>query len=201
MSCVKVASFGIPAEKTRRWCANCAKSHAEAINLVIHKQCEGCRVKPASHGLLTEGKRRWCPTCAKEHIDTTYIKRKRRSGDSNESAAATSLPPQQPVSASSAKFVPPATSAAPKRKLGEGNGEWRLAVAALLSSGRRGPAGSHRGVAAAANAKPSSSKRRRRRTGFGSSPAAGWLPRGGIIPAAMEPTAMKIKEEVDDMEV
>ena len=63
---LKAAAFGLPdVGKKRRWCSDCAKGQARAVNM-RKQECEGCGLKAASFGLETEGKkRRWCGDCAK----------------------------------------------------------------------------------------------------------------------------------------
>ena len=58
----KHASFGLGAEKKRRWCGACAKAHDGAMYLVSGpKMCEDCEAKHAGFGLPAEKKRRWSP--------------------------------------------------------------------------------------------------------------------------------------------
>ena len=49
----KLASFGTPTERVKRWCAACAKAHG-AVGLSKAKMCEGCEAKRASFGTPTE---------------------------------------------------------------------------------------------------------------------------------------------------
>ena len=52
---------GLAGERKRRWCAACAKSHPEAID-ITNKRCEDCTKAEARFGLAEEGKKRWCHT-------------------------------------------------------------------------------------------------------------------------------------------
>jgi hypothetical protein len=77
---LKQCSFGLPAEKKKRWCSGCAKGHEGAVNL-HSKLCEGCGQKRAVHeGLPAEGeKRRWCSSCAEDKgVKEKKEKRRRR---------------------------------------------------------------------------------------------------------------------------
>ena len=40
----KLASFGTPTERVKRWCAACAKAHG-AVSMLKRKMCEGCEGK------------------------------------------------------------------------------------------------------------------------------------------------------------
>jgi hypothetical protein len=64
--------FGLAAEGKIRWCADCAKAHAGAVD-VAHKNCEHCALWRATFGLAAEGKKRWCVGCARAHEGAVSI--------------------------------------------------------------------------------------------------------------------------------
>ena len=67
-----LASFGLPSDGKKRWCAGCGRGQAGAVN-VAKKKCEDCGLKQPSFGLPGDvGKRglkrrRWCSGCADGH--------------------------------------------------------------------------------------------------------------------------------------
>ena len=63
---LKRATYGLPAEGRRRWCAGCAAAEGRrAVRLdKQNKMCEGCGSKRPSYGLPAERKARWCVGCA-----------------------------------------------------------------------------------------------------------------------------------------
>jgi hypothetical protein len=71
---LKQPTFGLPSDRTKRWCSGCAKGHAGAVN-VVDKKCEECQLKIPNFGLPAEGKKRWCFGCAKGHAGAVNIKR------------------------------------------------------------------------------------------------------------------------------
>eukprot|EP01046_Picozoa_sp_COSAG06_P046762 COSAG06_NODE_6674_length_2830_cov_6.665324_3_plen_326_part_01 len=62
----KHASYGTPAERKRRWCGRCGKTHG-AICLNAQTMCETCGATWPSCGTPTERKARWCAGCGKAH--------------------------------------------------------------------------------------------------------------------------------------
>eukprot|EP01048_Picozoa_sp_COSAG05_P028201 COSAG05_NODE_8626_length_686_cov_1.725724_1_plen_126_part_10 len=56
------ASYGLPSDGKKRWCAGCGREQAGAQDL-SSKMCEGCGRKHASYGLPSDGKKRWCAGC------------------------------------------------------------------------------------------------------------------------------------------
>jgi hypothetical protein len=66
---LKQPSFGLPADRKKRWCGVCAKGHAGVVNVVM-RMCEDCGLKCPSVGLVVERKVRWCSGCAKGHAGT-----------------------------------------------------------------------------------------------------------------------------------
>jgi hypothetical protein len=75
---VKQPAFGLPPDRTKRWCSGCAKGHAGAVDFK-NKTCEDCAVKQPAFGLPPDRTRRWCSGCAKGHagaVDARHMKRK-----------------------------------------------------------------------------------------------------------------------------
>ena len=63
-------TFGLPAEKAKRWCFGCAKAHvgAQRLGKPQHNiKCEDCAIKQPSWGLAGEDHARWCSGCGKTH--------------------------------------------------------------------------------------------------------------------------------------
>ena len=64
----KLASFWLPDERKKRWCAGCAKEHNGSESVANSgKKCEGCHLKQPTFGMPSERERRWCanPNCLK----------------------------------------------------------------------------------------------------------------------------------------
>ena len=62
----KHPSYGTLAEKTRRWCAACGKTHGAVSLISIKHKCEDCNKRP-SYSMPGEWKARWCAGCGKNH--------------------------------------------------------------------------------------------------------------------------------------
>ena len=76
--CSKVtASYGLPGERTKRWCSGCGKGH-RAVRVQQHKMCEDCGKVMASFGLPGERKGRWCGGCGKGHGAVSSQQRMKR---------------------------------------------------------------------------------------------------------------------------
>ena len=75
----QASSLGLPAEGKARWCSDCAKVHAGAVN-IYKKKCEGCQLKAPNFGLPAEGKARWCGGCAKGHAGAVNVASKKCEG-------------------------------------------------------------------------------------------------------------------------
>ena len=75
---LKEPSFGLPDQKNRRWCHQCAQQHEGAVSLKKPRApCEDCKLKDPSFGMPAERKkRRWCGRCSKQHEGAVYLKLK-----------------------------------------------------------------------------------------------------------------------------
>ena len=62
----KAPTYGLPAERRRRWCSGCAAA-VKGETVYLKKMCEGCGLKWPHYGLPAERlrrKARWCGGCA-----------------------------------------------------------------------------------------------------------------------------------------
>ena len=66
--------FGLPGEKTRRWCASCAKQHPGAADLA-NKKCEDCKMTQPKYGLPGERKGSWCASSTSTSTASTWSAR------------------------------------------------------------------------------------------------------------------------------
>ena len=73
---MKLPSFGLPADGKKRWCNDCAKGHAGAVD-VQNKKCEGCGLTQPNFGLPADGKARWCFGCAKAYTGAVNVNAKK----------------------------------------------------------------------------------------------------------------------------
>ena len=75
---LKDPSFGLPDQKKRRWCHQCAQQHEGAVSLKKRRTpCEDCKLKDPSFGMPAERKkRRWCRRCSKQHEGAVCLKLK-----------------------------------------------------------------------------------------------------------------------------
>ena len=72
---LKDPSFGLPDQKKRRWCHQCAQQHEGAVSLKKRRTpCEDCKLKDPSFGMPAERKRRWCHQCSKQHNGAVCLK-------------------------------------------------------------------------------------------------------------------------------
>ena len=68
--------FGLPSDRKRRWCGDCAKGHHGALNLAPDKprrKCEDCAKREPNFGLAVEGRKRWCAHCMQGHAGAVSV--------------------------------------------------------------------------------------------------------------------------------
>ena len=57
---LKTPSYGLPAERKRRWCKGCAEAEGNGAVSLNLRPCEDCGLKQSNYGLPVAGrKRRW----------------------------------------------------------------------------------------------------------------------------------------------